>query len=204
MAPQAHHAMGNPKPLKFGPYFQQMHADESVTLHYRAMSELLILDNINALEDCLELTAPLATSVYTQADETLFPNGAYGTHLRHVVEFYRCFLDGLPSGKIDYSLRARDAKIEAHPDAGAEAIRDLITRLGRLDNLQQPLSFKSESDREEIWMDTTLARELEYLIHHAVHHFALMAIQLRHAGVAVPPAFGVARSTLRHLASCAP
>jgi hypothetical protein len=43
-----------------------------------------------------------------------------------------------------------------------------------------------------------MARELEFLLSHTVHHYAIVAILCRLQGIAVDDGFGVAPSTLRH------
>jgi uncharacterized damage-inducible protein DinB len=45
---------------------------------------------------------------------------------------------------------------------------------------------------------STPDRELQFLASHTVHHFALVALLLRLAGVSVPDGFGVATATARH------
>src|SRR5947199_4753853 len=52
-----------------------------------------------------------------------------GTHLRHILEFYECFLDGVDSGHIDYDARKRDQSIERSRTAAAVRIYSLIERL---------------------------------------------------------------------------
>ena len=48
------------------------------------------------------------------------------------------------------------------------------------------------------FLQSTIARELQVLSSHSIHHFALIAVTLQAFGVSVPPSFGVARSTLRY------
>ena len=45
---------------------------------------------------------------------------------------------------------------------------------------------------------STVRRELIFLVSHTVHHYALIAVMLRHQAVGLPADFGVAPSTLRH------
>ena len=51
------------------------------------------------------------------------------------------------------------------------------------------------------FMESSVSRELQVLSSHTVHHFALIAVTLRAHGVHMDPDFGMAPSTLRHLAS---
>ena len=52
-----------------------------------------------------------------------------GGHLRHILEFYECFLDGVDSGHIDYDARKRDQLIERSRTAAAGRIYSLVERL---------------------------------------------------------------------------
>jgi len=170
------------------------------------MSHPILIDNIGCLKDCVQVTASIGQKDYTHLEPKLFPHGSYGAHLRHVVEFYTCFLEGLPKGVVDYAMRRRDLAIEESIEEGLNACHQVIELLEDLnvDDLNIPLRLKSESDQDDIWLESGGLRELEFLIHHSVHHYALMSAQLRQLHKVVPDTFGLARSTLRHLASCAP
>jgi hypothetical protein len=48
------------------------------------------------------------------------------------------------------------------------------------------------------FLRSTIARELQVLSSHTIHHFALIAVTLQAFGISVPVSFGVARSTLRY------
>jgi hypothetical protein len=50
-------------------------------------------------------------------------------------------------------------------------------------------------------MESSLSRELQVLSSHTIHHFALIAVTLRAHGVQMDADFGMAPSTLRHLAA---
>jgi uncharacterized damage-inducible protein DinB len=48
-------------------------------------------------------------------------------------------------------------------------------------------------------VETTVGRELVFVLSHTVHHNALIAVMARTLGVSVPDRFGYAPSTLAHL-----
>jgi hypothetical protein len=66
-----------------------------------------------------------------------------------------------------------------------------------------PISVRSEDEAEDVWMPSTLGRELEFLRSHTVHHYALIALIFRAHEASVPSSFGVAPSTLRYQAEAA-
>jgi hypothetical protein len=70
-----------------------------------------------------------------------------------------------------------------------------------LRNLSPELLGRKALVRSEIdaafWIESSAARELEFLHSHTVHHHALIAEKLSSSGVKLPDDFGVAPSTLK-------
>jgi uncharacterized damage-inducible protein DinB len=69
---------------------------------------------------------------------------------------------------------------------------------GRDAPLRGALDPAARSDGSAGWTATTFGRELQYLLSHTVHHFALIGVMLRLLGVDPGSDFGVAPSTLRY------
>ena len=139
-------------------------------------------------------------------DESTYRTTRTGAHLRHVVEFYQCFLDGLEFSHIDYDARRRDETIERLREAAAQAIRDTIHTLETEPELAgERIVWVRMEDAEangvrDCFMESSISRELQILSSHTVHHFALIAMMLRLQGVDLDADFGVAPSTLRYRA----
>jgi hypothetical protein len=51
---------------------------------------------------------------------------------------------------------------------------------------------------ERPWTHSSARRELQFLLSHTVHHYALIAMICRQYGVGVEEDFGVAPSTLKY------
>jgi uncharacterized damage-inducible protein DinB len=133
------------------------------------------------------------------------PRGAVGAHVRHCLDFYRSFLAGLAAGRIDYNLRARDARVErdrAHASAALQGVicelEGLPDELSDADVLVAPEDSEEGVGGESAWCRSTAGRELRFLLSHTVHHFALVALALRLRGFEPGAEFGVNSSTLRH------
>ncbi len=45
---------------------------------------------------------------------------------------------------------------------------------------------------------STVGRELQFLVSHTVHHFAIIAVMHSSQGIELPPDFGIAPSTLKY------
>lgn len=126
------------------------------------------------------------------------PGGTVGRHVRHVLEFYEGLFHGLPSGRVDYARRVRDAAVETDPARAASRIEAALDGLARLAGEPPELPLDVRCEEGDPWCGSTLMRELQALTSHTVHHFALVAAILRALGFEPPSDFGVASSTLLH------
>ena len=80
----------------------------------------IVVANLRLLEQGLELIGALP-------DEAFAGDGragkAVGTHFRHVLEPYSCFLEGLAGARIDYDARPPEVAIETDREAARGRIR---------------------------------------------------------------------------------
>ena len=168
--------------------------------------EYLIAVNVTWLRQAYWLLDRISDATYTASPGGLAPHKA-GGHLRHILEFYECFLAGLAKGRIDYDARKRDVSVETSRAAAQARIHSLIHRLSsepalRVDSLVSVHIEDSAGSRiSEPFLVSSVGRELQALSSHSIHHFALIAMTLRALGVPVDPDFGMAPSTLRYRAS---
>lgn len=156
-----------------------------------------IQSNLVLLQQGTTLLAALGEERYTQK-LTLCFNASIGGHVRHVIEHYQSFFRGLDDAEVDYERRSRDPLIEAdstyaisHLEAIAQRLEDLATLVNR------GLLYCVET-APGIATATSVLRELEFLLSHTVHHYALIAIMARLQEVEPEPTFGIAPSTLRY------
>jgi len=166
----------------------------------------LIANNIRWLRQALHLLERLDDTVYSNTAPGFAPHRA-GAHLRHILEFYQCFLEGMDSSHIDYDSRRRDEAIEYTRHTAAMAISSIIRALQTRAEVHEErivwvrMEDAENNDVSDSFMESSLSRELQVLSSHTVHHFALIAVTLRAHGVQMDADFGMAPSTLRHLAS---
>ncbi len=166
----------------------------------------LIGDNLRCLEQGVTLLETISDRAFTHVDARHHTSGV-GPHLRHNLDHYRSLLDGAPTGRVDYDARERDPRLETDRQFTIGFIQDIGRQLSHLAALDAdtPLAVKMDcGDGTEQWALSTLARELEFLVSHTVHHYALVAMILRLQNIQPPADFGVAPSTLRYQQSCAP
>jgi len=150
-------------------------------------------------EGC-ELAESLSSDFFRRTHPDCF-DASIGTHLRHCAEHFDCFRRGIESGVIDYDRRRRGTIEESDPRAASRLLEDLATWF------RERAAVGIEASAVRVRVDSghganeaisSVERELQFLVSHTVHHFAIIAIMCRKMGVGLSPEFGVAPSTLRY------
>lgn len=158
----------------------------------------LVTDNLRVLEQGVELIELLDEVGYAGAGVT----ARVGPHVRHVLEHYRCLLAGLRGGVVDYDTRPRDPRLEQDRRLALAELRGLAAGLAALEppELEQDLWMRSRAgalaEQDNGLVSSSPQRELHFVLLHAVHHWALLAAELRLRGLPVSPEVGTAPATL--------
>jgi len=168
-------------------------------------------DNVACLMQTLDLLDEISDDLFVKTHPPVFENGV-GPHLRHILEHYLQFLAGWPSGKVDYDAREREVRIERDRDHAIAVTRKIMRQLEecRHEDGVHPLQIKMDCGGQQKvadWTESTVARELQFLASHTIHHHALIAAILRLVNHEPAESFGIAPSTLKHemdRAQCAP
>jgi uncharacterized damage-inducible protein DinB len=157
--------------------------------------------NLGCLRQGADLVRRLDAAQFRAATD-LVPGGTVGSHFRHCLDFYASFLRGLEVGKIDYDARDRSPELETLPERAVTAMQQAATKLDALGEelLDQVVRVRGDGPggEGEGWSRSTVGRELQYLLSHTIHHFAIIGFILRARGFEPASDFGVAPSTLRH------
>jgi hypothetical protein len=161
----------------------------------------LIQQNIEVLKQGLEVLNQLDDEIYPDVKHP-FSEYGIGSHFRHCLDFYQAFLNGVEMGWIDYDNRQRDARIERDRLTAVQKIMEAIQGLERLSWLHEHTSLMvrledAGNDEVSSWSSSSVMRELQSLVSHTVHHFALIGLMLQLNGFEIPEEFGVAPSTLK-------
>lgn len=152
--------------------------------------------NVQVLQQGLDLLAQIDDEHYTLTAGALFAYGV-GSHLRHCLDSYACFLHGLPQGHIDYDRRERDEVTARDRRYASTRFEWTMQLLSEALASPHPDALQVRQDGPH-WAASSVARELQFLLSHTVHHYALIALILRLQGFNPAAEFGVAPSTLRH------
>ena len=168
--------------------------------------KLLVETSVRWLRQARELLDHISDATYATSPRELAPHRV-GGHLRHILEFYECFLDGLQSSHIDYDARRRDTAVEKSRQAAVAKIQSILRAIESEPRLREDsiiwvrMEDAEASGTVESFMTSSIGRELQMLSSHTIHHFALIAMTLRMLGHEVDREFGMAPSTLRYLSS---
>lgn len=125
-------------------------------------------------------------------------NASVGGHMRHIIEHYQSFLHGLVDSEIDYEKRARDPLVENDPVYATDILASITEQLDEWSGVltNHALSLRAETT-PGIATATSVLRELEFLLSHTIHHYALVAVMARLQGHEPEASFGIAPSTLK-------
>ncbi|GAO44394.1 hypothetical protein [Flavihumibacter petaseus] len=127
-----------------------------------------------------------------------------GQHTRHIIEMFQCLLIGYESGIVNYEKRLRNRQIEQDKQLAIDLIHEVN---GQLDKANRPMILEAtyrDDSNDILQVETNYYREIAYNLEHTIHHMALIRVGLREVSdLAVPDAFGVAPSTIKHRNECA-
>jgi hypothetical protein len=131
----------------------------------------------------------------------ILSGSSIGMHVRHIVEFYECLVNGLSSTIINYDARQRNLEVENNRDFSLDCILAIIEGMDNYakDTVLQ-LHANVENETELFAMPTSIYRELYYLLEHTTHHMAIikMAFLDYFIQYQLPATYGVASSTLQY------
>ncbi len=163
-------------------------------------NDTLITDTRAVLIQGIELIESLDDALYTRLHHPALPYGI-GSHFRHCIDFYHCFFSALASGHINYDHRERDGRVETDRRLVIAKLRAIVVRLDELltvDERREVEVISEDSGDSPRASRSTVRRELQFLLSHTIHHYAIISLALRFQGIEVQSPFGVALSTLKH------
>ncbi len=139
----------------------------------------IIQENCDCILQCLRFLEELDGDLYIRPCAACY-EGRIGEHIRHNIDHYLSLLNGYETGRIDYDDRKRDPSIEFDRTIASEIMLGILDRLKTINeiDLDRPVQVKLESGMEDAadsWSESTVRRELQFLISHSIHHYALIA-----------------------------
>ncbi|KAI9327152.1 hypothetical protein DFJ73DRAFT_665791 [Zopfochytrium polystomum] len=154
-------------------------------------------------------------------ESKLIPGSTVGKHCRHLLDHFDKLLtiverppDGNSGGEhpVDYDARVRNVDSERRVAAAKLRVTAIAARLreavpngegdepGPLNKKAVSVKFYLDAGSANATLTSTVGREVWFVTHHAIHHAAMIkVICSNELGISLPPEFGVAPSTLRHI-----
>lgn len=163
----------------------------------------LIEANLHYLVQAERLLAQLTDDTFCRQSPGFY-RSTIGGHLRHCLDHYDSFLNGLPDGKVDYDQRMRLPTLETETASAAAKTAEICKSLKAVTTETSPVGLLVKMDcglNTSDWQPSTLGRELQFLVSHTVHHFAMIGGICREFNIEPEQDFGVAPSTIRHHAN---
>jgi hypothetical protein len=158
----------------------------------------------NVFVQISESLEQLTEEQYCYKSNILF-GASIGQHVRHVIELFQCLENGYTNGLINYEKRKRDYSIETDKNLANHLLKSIALTLNK-DNKELVLEAAyDEHAAATISIATNYYREIAYNLEHTVHHMALIRVGINEvANIVLPDSFGLASSTIKYRAACAP
>lgn len=162
---------------------------------------LVVKSNIFFIKQGVELLSEVSDEQYSSNDGRYNKSGI-GRHFRHIIEHYFSLLDER-DGLVDYDARERNLALENEREFMISSMHRVSESLSKLElsDLDKRIKVRSNEgigEKDSPLSESTIRRELQFLISHTVHHYALIGLILKTMGFEPSPEFGVAPSTLKH------
>jgi uncharacterized damage-inducible protein DinB len=155
----------------------------------------------------LGLLFELNDRTYSHAVTAPF-DASIGQHYRHILEHFHSLIKGLRAGEINYDARERNPRLQGEVTYASIATCDVLRALKRyseetLARRCKVINSVGYGTSNPSTFESNISRELAYCVGHAIHHYAIVRLICHEIGMTVPVEFGVAPSTLKHMASLA-
>ena len=158
-----------------------------------------ILGCLQVLDRCTLVLDRIPESLYTKCEP---PLESIGAHLRHAIEHFVCFLDGLAGLEVDYDQRCRDELLETDVAEARRVIEELRTKLLEINipTLEKAMRVVQlpGMDQSPVALESSVVCELIFLSSHMVHHLSLIYLRCANAGIDLPEDVPLAFSTIAH------
>ncbi len=153
------------------------------------------------LAQCADCLSTLPDDAYAKASPVVM-GSTIGQHVRHALDHFAAALASRAGDTIDYDRRVRGGAVEISREEALARIADLRAALNELeaDTLAASVRIRVmlSGDGDEAEIPSTLARELAFAAHHAIHHHAMIAAIVHGFDLQPPEGFGKAPSTINH------
>lgn len=179
----------------------------SVSKEQAAGFELIKAQAKTLLQQKKSVLTMIKPSDYVHKNERIY-NSSIGSHIRHSLDHFQCLalIINISTKKVaNYDERQRKTEVETNPLAALVVIEQLELSIRDWD-LSQSVDVSFIADNIEFnsyTVPSTLARELSFVAHHAVHHMSMVKLLLQELGYDLSSSdssnLGIAMSTAKDI-----
>jgi len=110
-----------------------------------------------------------------------------GSHIRHILDFYDCILEGVSSEHINLTNRKRDKKMHNSCEYALDNLERVIKGLNEVDgcNLINNYTVEDDLGLGRVKISYTLGAVLAQANSHAIHHYAIINYILDNLGISI-------------------
>jgi len=156
----------------------------------------IIQQNESLIQQVIQLISDIPATLYSRCCTEVF-SSSIGQHVRHCIEHYdELFVACKEARPVHYHARPRNMEVENDPKVAVNRLRFLCNQLHRIGDGNVSLEVSDGGIAEP--SKSSLSRELEFLVSHTVHHFALITVLANKFCIEVPENFGIAPTTLEY------
>ena len=103
-------------------------------------------------------------------------NSCIGSHIRHILDFYDCILEGYSSGYIDLTDRTRDIRMHEDCSYAFENVERIINSLSQLTQISpnSTITVSDDLGLGKVDIEYTFGAILAQANSHAIHHYAII------------------------------
>lgn len=128
----------------------------------------------------------------------IFSEASVGQHTRHILEFFQCLIQSYSTDIICYDDRTRSLDLESNVTFAIEKLDQICQDLDEIRS-DKTLNLAGQLSETRFSVQSSMMREMIYVVEHTVHHLAVIKIGLvvNFPEINIPDNFGVADSTQR-------
>lgn len=110
-----------------------------------------------------------------------------GSHVRHILDFYDCIIEGIDERTIDLTNRKRDERMHSDCNYTLSHVERIIDALKKFDNYRFTQDYKVSDDLGlgKVEIKYTLGAILAQANSHAIHHYAIINYILDRLGISI-------------------
>ncbi|WP_106794018.1 hypothetical protein [Aquimarina sp. Aq78] len=151
------------------------------------MLKQIVQPTIINLKQAEEIFAELPPAIYSSTSAAPYYS-SIGGHLRHILDIFKCIVNGIDSRIIDLTKRKRGTIVEQNPVEGQRYLRKIISDLECISGLDPSIAIiiKDDLGMGMVEIPTTLGGGLNQAHSHAIHHFACIGYILHIHGTILP------------------